>query len=416
MRKIYAQKINQLSLYTFVFFVIFTFTNCQTQKNSFTQKTESKPTFTLHFIGEQIIPFEEKFGENEEKMTVGGISGIDYDKSTDSYYLLSDDLFDKNGRLRFYSAKLNYTKDSFESLQINSVNFLKQENGQLYPKKNEGMKIADPESICFSNKSNTLFWSSEGDRERNILPFIVEMDTNGNQIRKLNLPLHFIDTTQNKGWYHNAAIEALTFSDFEEKEEEKIWFLSETPLQQDGEMTKKMEGIFPIRLISLDRKTSEFEQEFVYLAEPVAKEPIPATAYGLNGIVEILEWKPKNKNKDKKEDKNNTQFLVLERSYSQGYQEDEGTVVKLFLVETQNATDSKNIESLKNLIPNKDYIPLKKRLIVDLSAMNLSHIDNIEGMTLGKNLENGNQTIIFVSDNNFQNIQKTQFLVFEIIE
>ena len=392
---------------SFIFFSLFVFTNCQSQKNSSTQNTEQKNLFTLRFIGEKIIPFEEQFGENEQKMTLGGLSGIDYDKENDIYYLLSDDLFDSTARLRFYTAKLDYTKDSFEKLQLNSVNFLKQENRQLYPKKNEGMKIADPESIRFSSKSNTLFWSSEGDKQRNIIPFIAEMDTNGNQIRKLNLPKHFIDTTQNRGWFHNAAIEALTFSD----NENKLWFLSETPLQQDGEMTKKMEGVFPIRLIGLDTKTSKFENEFVYLAEPVAKEPIPKTAYGLNGIVEILEWK-----NDKNKDKDNTQFLVLERSYSQGYQADKGTIVKLFLVETQNATNSKDIESLKNLIPNKDYIPLKKQLIADLSKMNLNHIDNIEGMTLGKTLENGNKTIIFVSDNNFSNKQKTQFLVFEIIE
>ncbi|WP_375560494.1 esterase-like activity of phytase family protein [Bernardetia sp. OM2101] len=411
MRKIYNQKITYLSLYSLVFFVILLLTNCQTQKNNSTQtqnQKESKPPFKFRFIGEKIIPFEETFGEDNEKMTVGGISGIDYNKSTDSYYLLSDDLFDENGRLRFYTAKLNYTKDSFTTLQINSVSFLKQENTQLYPTKSEGMKTADPESIIFSSQSNTLFWSSEGDRERNILPFIAEMDTNGNQIRKLNLPQHFIDTTQNKGWYHNAAIESLTFST---QKEEKIWLLSETSLQQDGEMTKKTEGIFPIRLMCLDRNTSEFEQEFVYLAEPVAKEPIPKTAYGLNGVVEILEWKT-----DKNTNSKNTQFLVLERSYSQGYPKDEGTVVKLFLVDTENATDSKNIESLKNLVPNKDYVPLKKTLVADLSKMNLNHVDNIEGMSFGKNLENGNKTIIFVSDNNFQAIQKTQFLIFEIIE
>ncbi|WP_338790980.1 esterase-like activity of phytase family protein [Bernardetia sp. MNP-M8] len=402
MKTIEPQKTNLLSLYVLAFCIAFLFINCQSQKPTSTQ-TEQKDPFALRFIGEKIIPFEEKFGENKQKMTVGGLSAIDYDNSTDSYYLLSDDLFDENGLLRFYTAKLNYTKDSFEELKIYSVNFLKQENGKFYPKKNEGTKIADPESICFSSKSSTLFWSSEGDRERNIVPFIAEMDTNGNQIRKFKLPKHFIDTTQNKGWYHNAAIESMTFSD----NENKIWFLSETALQQDGEMTKNTEGIFPIRLIGLDRKTSNFEQEFVYLAEPVAKEPIPQTAYGLNGIVEILEWKT---------DKNNTQFLVLERSYSQGYQADGGTVVKLFLVETKNATDSKDIESLKNLIPNKDYIPLKKTLISDLSKMNLNHVDNIEGMTLGKMLANGNKTIVFVSDNNFSPKQKTQFLVFEILE
>ncbi len=402
MKTIESQKTNILSLYFLAFCIAFVFTNCQSQKPASTQTEQNNP-FALRFIGEKIIPFEEKFGENEQKMTVGGLSAIDYDKENDLYYLLSDDLFDENGLLRFYTAKLNYTKDNFEELKINSVNFLKQENGKFYPKKSEGTKIADPESICFSSKSGTLFWSSEGDRERNILPFIAEMDTNGNQIRKFNLPKHFIDTTQNKGWYHNAAIESMTFSD----NENKIWFLSETALQQDGEMTKNTEGIFPIRLIGLDRKTSNFEQEFVYLAEPVAKEPIPQTAYGLNGIVEILEWKT---------DKNNTQFLVLERSYSQGYQADGGTVVKLFLVETKNATDSKNIESLKNLIPNKDYIPLKKTLISNLSKMNLNHVDNIEGMTLGKILANGNKTIIFVSDNNFSPKQKTQFLVFEILQ
>lgn len=403
---IYPQKNKLLGFYVLIFCIAFLFTNCQSQKNNSTQKQDKKTTFSLRFIGEKIIPLLETFGEGSQKMTIGGISGIDYNKKNDSYYLLSDDLFDSTGRLRFYTAKLNYTKDTFKTLQINSVNFLKQENGQLYPKKNEGMKIADPESIRFSSKSNTLFWSSEGDRNRNILPFIAEIDTNGNQIRKLNLPQHFIDTTQHKGWYHNAAIEALAFSD----NQEKIWFLSETPLQQDGEMTKKMEGIFPLRLIALDRKTSDFEQEFVYLAEPLAKEPIPKTAFGINGIVEILEWKT-----DKNTNSKNTQFLVLERSYSAGYKSGANTV-RLFLVETQNATDSKHIKSLKNLIPNKDYIPLKKQLIADLSKMNLDYIDNIEGMTFGKNLENGNKTIIFVSDNNFQAIQKTQVLIFEIME
>lgn len=407
MIKIDSQIRKPLSSYSLIFCILVLFTNCQTQKSNFSQQ-DDESTFSLRFIGEKIIPFEEKFGNSEaETMTVGGLSGIDYDEKNDMYYLLSDDLFDENGRLRFYTAKLDYTKEKFETLQITSVNFLKQENGQLYPKKNEGVKVADPESICFSSQSNTLFWSSEGDRQRNIIPFIEEMDIQGNPIRKLNLPKHLIDTTQNRGWFHNAAIESITLSD----DEKKLWFLSETPLQQDGEMTNKMEGFFPIRLMCLDRKTSVLEKEFVYLAEPVAIEPIPKTAYGLNGIVEILEWKT-NKNSNS----NTSQFLVLERSYSKGYEGDGGNIVKLFLIDTENATDSKDIESLKNLLPNKDYIPLKKQLIADLSKMNLSYLDNIEGMALGKTLENGNKTIIFISDNNFQNSQRTQFLVFEIIE
>lgn len=43
-------------------------------------------------------------------------------------------------------------------------------------------------------------------------------------------------------------------------------------------------------------------------------------------------------------------------------------------------------------------------------------IDNVEGITFGPKLANGNQSIIFVSDNNFSDKQKTQVLVFELVK
>ena len=42
------------------------------------------------------------------------------------------------------------------------------------------------------------------------------------------------------------------------------------------------------------------------------------------------------------------------------------------------------------------------------------HIDNIEGVSFGPKLPNGNSTLIFVSDNNFSKEQVTQLLLFEI--
>ena len=41
-------------------------------------------------------------------------------------------------------------------------------------------------------------------------------------------------------------------------------------------------------------------------------------------------------------------------------------------------------------------------------------IDNIEGVTFGPKLVNGKQSLLFVSDNNFSNKQKTQILLFEV--
>jgi hypothetical protein len=41
-------------------------------------------------------------------------------------------------------------------------------------------------------------------------------------------------------------------------------------------------------------------------------------------------------------------------------------------------------------------------------------IDNIEGVTFGPKLANGKQSLLFVSDNNFSDKQKTQVLFFEV--
>ena len=43
-------------------------------------------------------------------------------------------------------------------------------------------------------------------------------------------------------------------------------------------------------------------------------------------------------------------------------------------------------------------------------------IDNVEGITFGPKLANGNQSIIFISDNNFSDKQKTQIFLFEVVE
>lgn len=44
------------------------------------------------------------------------------------------------------------------------------------------------------------------------------------------------------------------------------------------------------------------------------------------------------------------------------------------------------------------------------------YIDNVEGVTFGPVLPNGHKTLLFVADNNFNPLEKTQFLLFEVIE
>jgi hypothetical protein len=56
-----------------------------------------------------------------------------------------------------------------------------------------------------------------------------------------------------------------------------------------------------------------------------------------------------------------------------------------------------------------------KRLVLDVATTGIRRVDNIEGMTFGPKLPNGNRSLIMVSDDNFGNTQISQFLAFEVI-
>lgn len=59
-----------------------------------------------------------------------------------------------------------------------------------------------------------------------------------------------------------------------------------------------------------------------------------------------------------------------------------------------------------------DYDPANDDYYMDILGM---YIDNIEGVTWGKDVPNGHRTLIFIADNNFEFFEKTQFLVFEVM-
>ncbi|PTI78758.1 hypothetical protein BU064_06995, partial [Staphylococcus succinus] len=59
--------------------------------------------------------------------------------------------------------------------------------------------------------------------------------------------------------------------------------------------------------------------------------------------------------------------------------------------------------------------PLKKELIANLNHHDIKKVDNIEGMTFGKKLPNGNDSLVLVVDNNFNKTQKTELLAFEVM-
>jgi hypothetical protein len=100
--------------------------------------------------------------------------------------------------------------------------------------------------------------------------------------------------------------------------------------------------------------------------------------------------------------------LVVERSYSTGRS---SNTIKVFVADLSHAKNTKRIKSFSKRAPTK---PITKQLVCNMDDLGI-YIDNVEGVTLGPNLPNGNRSLIFVTDNNFLPTQKTQFLLFEIL-
>ena len=112
------------------------------------------------------------------------------------------------------------------------------------------------------------------------------------------------------------------------------------------------------------------------------------------------------------------QFLIVERAYQSGYGI-HGNSVKIYGVILDSRTiNTLDIQSLKD----KKELVVKKNLLFDFNSvrgeLTQNVIDNIEGITLGPTLSNGNQSLILVSDDNFQKFGKqlNQFILLEITE
>lgn len=356
------------------------------------QTVEGKPTPSLKLISSIEIPFEETF----QNTKVGGLSGIDYDAKNDLYYLICDDRSVFNDS-RFYTAKIRLFENKLESIDFQSVSTLKNETGTTYGNWNTTPTTSsDPEDIRYNPKTKTLVWSSEGARvitdEKEVLqdPSLNFMDLKGDFLSNVTLPENLKMQQQEKGPRNNGTLEGITF----DKKYKTIYTNIEEPLFEDGNQANTSNGGF-IRIYQFDAKTKKNTAQFGYKLEPIALEPNPKGSFAVNGI-SAIQYYGKN------------QLLVVERSYSTGTQ---ACTVKVFLCDLKKATNVKNHLSLLN----QKYELASKKLILNMDDLGI-FIDNIEGLTFGPKLANGNSSLIFVSDNNFSDKQKTQVLVFELVK
>ena len=78
---------------------------------------------------------------------------------------------------------------------------------------------------------------------------------------------------------------------------------------------------------------------------------------------------------------------------------------------TGGANDTSTFDAFQGNIGG--VTPIYKERLLDLAELGIP-LDNLEGMTLGPQLPDGTRSLLLVSDDNFNDLQATQFLLFRL--
>lgn len=362
--------------------------------------------WSLSYIGQQIVAS----GTSFDGTTVGGLSGIDFDAGTGTYFAISDDRSGLNAA-RFYNLSLNlgqFTRSATPGsagVAFNSVTTLQTPTGTAF-----APNTVDPEGIRYNAATRTLVWSNEGQRSAAGLqnPTVREMRLDGSHVREFGVPVAYKPlgspagtTTGDRGIVNNLAFESLTFS----TDGRTLYTATENALVQDGPTSAVNRGSRN-RILSFDVATGQAGAEYAYDVSPVAIAPNPAGAFATNGLTDLLAI-------------GDRQFIGIERSFATGAQTPgtpvTGNTIRLFHIDARNATDISGRESIDG---DDSVVAAKKALLLDLSDLRNDDgsalaLDNIEGLTLGPVID-GKQTLVLVSDNNFSGTQFTQFVALQV--
>lgn len=350
--------------------VILVFANCKTVKNSSQKKLQ------LGFLDEYIVA--ENISINET--LVGGLSGIDYAKG--KYYLVCDDA----SHPRYYEANIEISNSKIDTIAFTSVT-----------KFNDSTQYLDLEAIRFDKNNNDVVITSEGSINLQKDPSLFSVTRSGIIDHFFKIPDALKAGSKQKP-RNNGTLEGLAYS----YDGKGYWIAMELPLEADGPQPDVSETKSPVRITYIDAKTKKPTKQFAFLLEKIDK--IPKGNFAVNGLTDLIEYE-----KDK--------FIVIERSYSSGLGT-QGNTIKMFSIDASMASNTINVDSLKDA----KFKPAKKELIFNFESVRTQLtdkiIDNIEGLTFGPTLANGNKTLILVADNNFNKLgsQLNQFILMEILD
>lgn len=342
-----------------------------------TSKKINNENVTLRYLDDYVIPSNLEIGGTK----VGGLSGIEYYNG--KYFLVCD----HPGNPRYYIATIDINGRNINTVNISEVVELERSAEFL------NGKHLDLEGIRVDK--GLIVLSSEGSIQNQKEPSIFQVTTEGDYESHFTLPNYFLPSEEQKP-RNNGVFEGLAKS----FDQTGFWVGMELPLVKDGSKPKLFPTKSPVRITRFNKESGEATRQFVINLEHITK--IPWLYFAVNGLTELLEYAP-------------DRFLVLERAFSAGHGTN-GNTVRIFDVDASMATNTLQEINLRKT----NFRTADKKLIFDFKpirkTLKQQIIDNIEGMTFGPDLPNGNKTLLLISDDNFSSLGKqiTQIILLEM--
>nr|WP_296064874.1 esterase-like activity of phytase family protein [uncultured Actinoplanes sp.] len=342
---------------------------------------------------------------------VGGLSGIDRDRRTGRYLMISDDQ-SQRAPARFYEAEIDVDEAGVHGVRFTRVQYFHRPDAKVYPSRTQWateqrryaqadrnrLGTVDPEDLRVDPLTGNVVWAHEGldlvtpgGEPMIIDPALRVSAPDGSFLRDLPTPAGQL-IGDGQGPRANRALEGFTFAGGGNL----IASVVEGPLEQDGAEPTRTHGA--LSRITLQDRDGTVVAQYAYPMDPLP-DVTPEGPYGaLTGISTILAVDPATF----------TRFLLIERAFVSGY----GRRIRIYDADCADATDVAAVPSLVD----EPVRPVRKTLVADLAQIGVADPDNFEGMTWGPELAGGERTLLLVSDNDFRAELSTRVLALALTE
>ena len=313
-------------------------------------------------------------GAAESRLIAEELSGFSR-MEDDRYVAVGDD----HATLYFLRISVDSQTGEVRSVSVERPVGLEDAQGQ--PISGRGQS-ADREDVAYDAERGTVWIADERDAGDPSRPSLVVVDpSNGREVARLRMdddgPLSVYTTIR-----PNYGFEGITRTE----DSESMWTANEEALTIDGPLASPSEGSI-VRLQQFDDEGRP-KRQFAYVTDPtvhVMTSPPAAVGEDRSGVSALIALHDED------------ELLVLERALAGDSSGMGGFRIRIYLTDTDDATDVSALPFRTGLAGRTDWTPAVKTLLFE-RRFGLP-VSNFEGMALGPRLANGDRSLLLVADN-----------------